>query len=200
MTELEHAIKHIKTRADAWAVNEVTEALQSISERMDKALSQECVEPTQKHVGNTLDMRCNDLIEREAVLNAICDYVAFEEYEDKSHTFTIRPLTKRIKQLPPVIRQTECLKVQAKKQAMPMSCDDCCYEPNSPFCEMYRKDICEKKDERQSGKWIDYSDEGYVECPFCGHATTCEDNIDELHYCFYCGAKMESEVRDEVNH
>ena len=41
MTELEHAIKHIKTRADAWAVKEVTEALQSISERLDKALSQE---------------------------------------------------------------------------------------------------------------------------------------------------------------
>ena len=40
MTELEHAIKHIKTRADAWAVKEVTEALQSISERLDKALSQ----------------------------------------------------------------------------------------------------------------------------------------------------------------
>jgi len=40
------------------------------------------------------------------------------------------------------------------------------------------------------GEWIDYSDEGYVECPFCGHATNCEDNIDELHYCFYCGAKM----------
>ncbi|MBQ1297419.1 MAG: DUF551 domain-containing protein [Clostridiales bacterium] len=41
MTKLEHAIKHIKTRADAWAVKEVTEALQSISERLDKALSQE---------------------------------------------------------------------------------------------------------------------------------------------------------------
>lgn len=46
---------------------------------------------------------------------------------------------------------------------------------------------------QKSGKWIDHSDEGYVECPFCGHATTCEDNIDELHYCFYCGARMESE-------
>lgn len=47
---------------------------------------------------------------------------------------------------------------------------------------------------QKSGKWIDYSDEGYVECPFCGHATNCEDDIDELHYCFYCGARMESEV------
>lgn len=40
------------------------------------------------------------------------------------------------------------------------------------------------------GKWIDYSDEGYVECPFCQSATTCEDNKDELHYCWNCGAKM----------
>lgn len=40
----------------------------------------------------------------------------------------------------------ECLKVQSKKQKLPMSCDDCCYEPNSPFCNMYRKDICEKEE------------------------------------------------------
>lgn len=50
------------------------------------------------------------------------------------------------------------------------------------------------------GKWIDYRDDGFVECPFCGHATNCEDDIDELHYCFYCGARMidpqESEVRE----
>ena len=32
-----------------------------------KALRQECVEPTQKHVGNALDMRCDDLISRQAL-------------------------------------------------------------------------------------------------------------------------------------
>lgn len=47
MTNLEHAIKHIKTRADAWAVKEVTEALQSISERMDKAVKK--LERYEKH-------------------------------------------------------------------------------------------------------------------------------------------------------
>ena len=41
------------------------------------------------------------------------------------------------------------------------------------------------------GEWIDYSEDGYVECPICGHLTTCEDNIDELHYCWNCGAKMQ---------
>lgn len=43
----------------------------------------------------------------------------------------------------------------------------------------------------RKGHWIDYSDEGYVECPFCEHATNCEGNIAELHYCFWCGASME---------
>jgi len=43
---------------------------------------------------------------------------------------------------------------------------------------------------RPRGKWIDYTDDGYVECPFCGSATNCDDNISELHYCFSCGADM----------
>jgi len=41
------------------------------------------------------------------------------------------------------------------------------------------------------GEWIDHSDEGYIECPFCGSATTCEDNKAELHYCFSCGAFLQ---------
>ena len=52
---------------------------------------------------------------------------------------------------------------------------------------------------QKSGKWIDYRDDGFVECPFCGHATNCEDDIDELHYCFYCGAEMEREEISERN-
>ena len=46
------------------------------------------------------------------------------------------------------------------------------------------------KTERPKGEWKDHSDEGYVECPFCGSATTCDDNKDELHYCWNCGADM----------
>ena len=34
---------------------------------------------------------------------------------------------------------------------------------------------------RKEGEWIDHSNEGYVECPFCGSCTTCEDReISEL--------------------
>lgn len=45
-------------------------------------------------------------------------------------------------------------------------------------------------DLRPQGKWIDHSEEGYVECPICNCLTNCDDNIDELHYCWNCGAKM----------
>lgn len=45
---------------------------------------------------------------------------------------------------------------------------------------------------RPQGEWIDHSEnEGYVECPICGHLTNCEGNIDELHYCWNCGAKLQ---------
>lgn len=51
--------------------------------------------------------------------------------------------------------------------------------------------------ERKKGKWIDYSDEGYVECPFCHSATNCDGNKDELHFCFSCGADLRGE-QDEM--
>lgn len=42
----------------------------------------------------------------------------------------------------------------------------------------------------RKGKWVDYSDEGFVECPFCHSATNCYGNKDKLHYCFSCGAEL----------
>ena len=51
-------------------------------------------------------------------------------------------------------------------------------------------DLPYKQNERPKGEWIDHSEDGYVECPICEHLTTCEDNIDELHYCWNCGADM----------
>lgn len=50
---------------------------------------------------------------------------------------------------------------------------------------------------RPRGRWIDHTDDGYVECPFCGSATNCDDNISELHYCFSCGADMREEEQNE---
>lgn len=52
---------------------------------------------------------------------------------------------------------------------------------------------CNKKKTEKTSKWIDRTEDGYVECPVCGHATTCEynDEIEDLHYCFWCGTRME---------
>ena len=55
------------------------------------------------------------------------------------------------------------------------------------------KDLPSAQPERKKGKWIDYSDEGYVECPFCHSATNCDGNKDELHFCFSCGADLRGE-------
>lgn len=45
--------------------------------------------------------------------------------------------------------------------------------------------------ERKTGKWINYLEDCFVECPFCHSATNCD--ISELHYCFNCGAKLEGD-------
>ena len=68
-------------------------------------------------------------------------------------------------------------------------------KPNCEGCTTWSKstELLKKRLsylERPQGEWKDYSDEGYVECPFCGSATTCDDNKDELHYCWNCGADM----------
>jgi len=45
--------------------------------------------------------------------------------------------------------------------------------------------------ERPVGRWIDFQEDGYVECPFCMAMKECDGNKDELHYCFSCGARLE---------
>ena len=67
------------------------------------------------------------------------------------------------------------------------------YADSAEDFEKYSRIICQLPPvtpQPKTGRWIDYRDEGFVECPFCGHATNCEDDIDELHYCFYCGCRM----------
>ncbi len=60
------------------------------------------------------------------------------------------------------------------------------------------KELPSAQPERQKGEWIDYTEDGYVECPFCHNATNCDGNKDELHFCFSCGADMR-EVDGESN-
>ena len=61
------------------------------------------------------------------------------------------------------------------------------------FIHLVRDIAPSAEPECRKGKWIDYSDEGYVECPFCHSATNCDGNKDELHYCFSCGAELRGE-------
>jgi len=72
---------------------------------------------------------------------------------------------------------------------------DDCFKLKDEYKEEWTdvKALPSAQPDREVGKWIDHSDDGYVECPFCRSATNCDDNIDELHYCFSCGAKMEVE-------
>lgn len=63
---------------------------------------------------------------------------------------------------------------------------------------MTLKDLPSVTPTRKKGKWIDHSDEGYVECSECGSCTNCDGNINNLHFCFSCGAKMYEEVEKRI--
>lgn len=49
----------------------------------------------------------------------------------------------------------------------------------------------EYEKEKTQGYWIDFRDDGYIECPICHSATNCEDDVNDLHFCFSCGAKLD---------
>ena len=63
-------------------------------------------------------------------------------------------------------------------------------EDGSIFCRVFYAD-------RAKGEWIDCSEDGYIECPFCHEATNCDGNISELHYCWNCGAELKADMREE---
>ena len=79
---------------------------------------------------------------------------------------------------------------------------DDCFKLKDEYKEEWTdvKALPSAQPDRKVGKWIDHSDDGYVECPFCRSATNCDDNINELHYCFSCGAKMEVVEDAQMDH
>jgi hypothetical protein len=181
MTNLEHAIKHIKTRADAWAVKEVTEALQSISERLDKALSQEptigqlfsCeeVEELRSKIWKQVEQEpCDDAISRDMTLEKMADYVA-SGYADSAEDF--EEYSRIICQLPSVTQKS----------------DEQLYK--NGFSDGYEQG--HKDAEQKSGKWIKGKDDygtNHFTCPFCGHdIATKAENWDD-NYCANCGADL----------
>lgn len=166
---------------------------------LDVAIQTLSQEPTEKHM--TVDEMEREYEKSKALFHKIVeceDTISRDDVEECKELMTdingdtvYAVRMSDIRQLSSVKPQTECLKAQAKKQAMPMSCDDCCYEPNSPFCEMYRKDICEKKDEQKSGKWIpNYYFYGIYDYT----CSECEKHSKERSaFCPKCGVKMKSE-------
>ena len=74
-----------------------------------------------------------------------------------------------------------------------MMCETCIHDGicANQDCDSYRENCSFYEPLRQKGEWIDHSEtDGYVECPFCEHLTTCDGNKDELRFCWYCGAEM----------
>ena len=81
--------------------------------------------------------------------------------------------------------------VRASAMVVEMIQDAPTIEPRCETCEAFNKTrLLIPQPERKKGKWIDYTEDGYVECPFCHSATNCDGNKDELHFCFSCGADM----------
>ena len=59
------------------------------------------------------------------------------------------------------------------------------------------EELKQLRNRTKTGHWIDYSEEGFVECSECGASTNCDGNINELHFCFSCGARMNKGGREE---
>lgn len=156
-------------------------------QRAIQALSQE---PTE----------CDDAISREAVMGLVArEHTEWDDlYIDIAKLPSVTPTHKHVGSTQQNVGNaldTHCDDTISREDriidlANAIESDDSGYWTNKRISSALRNisSVTQK-----SGKWVDYSDEGYVECPFCGHATNCEDDIDELHYCFYCGAKMEGE-------
>lgn len=75
---------------------------------------------------------------------------------------------------------------------------DCVDLPRAKHWDGHTEDDAETRlmslePERKKGKWINHQNDGYVDCPFCGALTTCSDGIEDLHFCFSCGAELEGE-------
>ena len=80
-----------------------------------------------------------------------------------------------------------------KEVAEEKRCEKCGEEHRQ--LAQWLKELKQLRKKEKTGHWIDHSDEGYVECSECGSATNGDSNIADLHFCFSCGAEMESEER-----
>lgn len=151
------------------------------------------VHPELSNNSPKLDIKNGELISRQAAIDLVESFYKI----DKS---VLKIMVFKLKQLPSVQPETNCSEIpnnsdlisrQAAIDALDKRFDSVPMEQTTEIL-MLRKGLRElpSSQPRNKGEWIDYSDEGYVECPFCHSATNCDGNKDELHYCFSCGAEL----------
>ena len=113
----------------------------------------------------------DDCISRQEAIDAVLNVIPHDEYWAEQ-------VEKAIRSLPPV--QQEITHEQAVD-----------YLHKTGWLQNHDRILTESKVPLK-GIWKDFTDEGYVECPFCKSATNCEskEEIDDLHFCFSCGAML----------
>ena len=114
----------------------------------------------------------------------------------KEVRFTIQPyqyINEALDMAIKALSQEPCEDAVSRQAVLERSYDRYDYTTDKPIEVVNVDEIKELPSvlpKRKKGEWIDYQDEGYVECPICGSATNCDDNKEDLHYCFSCGAEM----------
>ena len=126
---------------------------------------------------------CDDVISREQVLNAIIDFVTFEEYIDNSNHVTFIPLERRINTMSPVTPS-------GGWEEMTVPCENCGHDMT------FKIAVCGESSRRR-GHWIPiYQGDEIINY----HCSECElgdtngsINLYGWGYCRRCGAEMEEE-------
>lgn len=173
-------VKHMYPDGGEWA--------RQITEDFCKDIDEQ---PTIDISNNSNTLGALDCVDRQKAIDAVKFGITYAKAFNKS-TGEVKELfregnkalneaVERLKELPPAEQPKErCI------ATITLSEED--------LERIVKEQVEEIKDSLpRNGKWIDYSDEGYVECPFCHSATNCDGNKDELHYCFSCGAELRGE-------
>lgn len=204
---LEGAIKKPNT-IDGYLGQEITMAINALknqpelvnnSSKLDKEIGEcnDCIkhggdwecDRLHCHKGDVPDTNVGELINRQDAIDAL----AVADAKKGWRSLKFSEMHKCLSALPSVQPEQELLKdgTLVIKTDFDMTKFDRVnvIQNGTHYGDLFYQD----DDTRRTGKWIDYSDEGFVECPFCHSATNCDGNKDELHYCFSCGAELRGE-------
>lgn len=200
------AVKYLKAMKDE--CNDTCHKVRYVTheEALDMAiqtLTQECVEPTQKHVGNALDMRCDDSISREdadeiidwlcrlrSEINAVMDMATVPRQQREKYCDILSKIIEwLIYNMPSVtVRQTDCENCS--------KCEDAFMRGHDVGLENgYKQGERDARYESvtQSGKWRPvYQGDEIINyrCSECEFGNTFGKSTYRMNFCPNCGAKM----------